>query len=663
MISSISSSFSGVVRNGAKWTITESQFNIIFDESTLDVDISKAGGITWYMDRTTRGSEIEIGGVFRSISEARNKSFSKYRSGNNIGVVGTFSNFPNVYDVEIKIYIYVDNIRREFNIEVEPTSDPNMRIGEGRYPRAFRIENSWSSALVNPSGSKAYGSLERISGGRNFSDRKAYAHNELYMAFWGLLKNYDRGGTGDGLIAMVGTPYDFSLNAYSGSGYTNVYGKWRKSIGRMRYKRRMVYDIINGSANYVNLSHRYRQFLIDEGRLKTLNDKAWINPKVNKLKGVVQFTRYLTQCMDDAPRWFRYTFDEVKSQSNEFMNYFSQKTPLMIHVREWHEGELADGGSAYDLNYNGPNVQAGGWAGLKRLSDWAKDTDNFLYLYDTYNDISMTSENKLYNSNLTIKTDGNWIWSHGWWCGGGRYATICPVKRMELFKHNLEIMQARGIDIDAIYLDITVIMEPKECYSTEHDHGQYGDPETGHLSREGYALAIKDFYEWAAQKGIIVFSEAPVEWAWSFVIGSFFMIPSHNHLYDGQYVPLIHLVGHDAIMGGDYVDTYHTGSDPKLFLHHLLHGLIPIAREKMRSDADWAEKISQVHKNVGFEQMVDHEFVGGANHIQKTTFGDGTTVQVNYLTGEYSINSTTISPPDFTPPQPPRNIVIMSVNP
>ncbi|MBN1154628.1 hypothetical protein JXB12_06855 [candidate division KSB1 bacterium] len=658
-----SAGVAGVIKSGSKWTVSASEFNIVFDEATLDVDMSKSGGVIWYMDRNSRSSEIQIAGVYQSLSNARTKLFQEYLNGEMIGIKALLSNFTSSPEVELALYVYVDQSREEVNIVIEPTKDPYMKIGESRYPRAFRIENSYTSAFVNPSGSQAYGSLEFLGSGRSFIDKDAYAHNELYMAFWGLLKNYAKGGTGDGLVSMVGTPYDFSLNAYSSDGYTNVYGKWKKSIGRMRYERRMVYDIVNRTADYVSLSHRYRQFLIDEGRLKTLTEKAWINPNVNRLKGVVQFNRYLTQCMEDQPRWFRYTFDEVTSHSNEFMNYFTTSTPLLIHVREWHEGELADGGSAYDLNYNGPNVQAGSWAGLKRLADWADRTNNFLYLYDTYNDISMTPVNPLYNTNLTIKTEGGWIWSHSWWCNHGNYATICPVKRLALFKHNLEVMKSHGINIKAIYLDITVIMEPKECYSTEHDHGVYGDPVTGHLSREGYALAIKDFYEWAAQSGIIIFSEAPVEWAWSFVIGSFFMIPGHNFLYNGQYVPLIHLVGHDAIMGGDYVDTYHTGSDPKLFMHHLLHGLIPIARENMKSDAIWSEKISQLHKNVGFEQMIDHEYVNGQNHIQRTVFGDGTTVQVNYLTGEYTIDGTTIKPPDTSPPQAPRNVILITTGP
>ena len=655
-----SATFASITRSGTIWTIEESRFNVTLDESTLDVSISQSGGIVWRMDSNSRNSEIQIGGVTQSLLNARAKSFQEYRSNNKIGVRAVLSNYASAPEVELNLYIYVDVIREEVIIEIDPTKDPYFKIGEGRYPRAFRIENSWSSALLNPTGSQAYGSLEFLGSGRNFVDKDAYAHNELYMAFWGLLKNYTKGSTGDGLVIMVGTPYDFSLNAYSSNGYTNVYGKWKKSLGRMRYKRRMVYDIINDDADYVSLSHRYRKFLVDEGRLKTLSEKASINPNVNRLKGVVQFTRYLTQCMDDGPRWFRYTFDQVTSQSNEFMNYFTSKTPLLIHVREWHENELADGGTAYDLNFNGPNVQAGGWAGLKRLSDWADRTNNFLYLYDTYNDISMTTANPLYNSNLTIRTEGNWIWSHSWWCGNDNFATICPVKRMQLFRHNLDVMKSHGINIKAIYLDITVIMEPKECYSTEHDHGVYGDPVTGHLSREAYALAIRDFYNWAAYNGIIILSEAPVEWAWSFVIGSFFMIPTRNYLFDGQYVPLIHLIGHDAIIGGDYVDTYHTGSDPKLFVHQLLHGIFPIARENLKSDAVWSEKISQLHKNVGFEQMVDHEFVNGTNHIQKTAFSDGTTVQVNYLTGEYMINNTIINPPDLTAPEPPRNVTIIS---
>ncbi|MBD3289896.1 hypothetical protein GF337_13905 [candidate division KSB1 bacterium] len=477
------------------------------------------------------------------------------------------------------------------------------------------------------------------------------------MAWWGYLKDYNMGvQNGEGFIAMVGTPYDFSLNAYTENGRTSVYGKWRHSLGCLRYKRRMYYDIYTSDCDYIVLSKRYRRFLIEQNRYKTFEEKAQINPEIRNMKGMAQFTRYITQCNSATRRTYYHSFYDVREHCEEFNNRFNVKPTLFVHIREWHEGEMSDGGTPYDLNVNGPNHQAGGWDGLKQVADWCDQTGNFLYLYDTYQDIAKTSELSIYNTNLVIKNSHGGIPSHNWWCGDGRFATICPVKRQELFRHNIEVMKQHGINIKAIYFDITVIREPRECYSDEHTHGEYGDPVTGHLSREGYCRAVEDFYNWCAEQGIIILSEHPVEWAWSFALGSFFAVPKGGQLYNSSYVPLLHLVAHDAITGGEYVDTYHTGSDPKLFMQHLLHGIFPIPRENLASDAVWTERICNLHRKVAFKQMTDHEFINGDSDIQRTTFEDGTVVQVNYRTGEYSIDSVSPEQPDMTPPDIPGNV-------
>lgn len=650
--------FAGVIKDGNLWRIEENSLTVEFDELTFDVDVKKAGSDFWRMDRTTRNQEIVIQNEAISLASAGTKQFQQLQDGNRIGVQATLRDFRNLTNIEIQILVYVDTERGELIIEIDPVNDSNMYLQECRYPRGFRLERDGANAYVNPSGSDAYGSLDILNRDINFEDENSYAHHKLFMAWWGLLRNYSRDGRkGEGLVAMVATPYDFSLNAFTENNYTVFFGKWRESLGRLRYPRKMCYALFSADCDYVAQASRYRQFLIDEGRFKTLREKAQINPNVNKLLGTAQFTQYITQCYDEG-RTFSNTFYNAKRQAAEFHSRFKNPPHFMVHIREWHEGELSEGGTPYDLNVNGPNLEAGGWEGLKELSDWCDETDNFLYLYDTYNDIAKTDELSVYNTDMVIRNAAGNIWAHNWWCGSLKFAMVCPVKRMALFRHNLEILQAHGINIKAIYLDITVIREPRECYNTEHDHGRFADPVTGHLSREGYCLAIKEFYEWCAENGIIVLSEEPVEWAWSFVLGSFFFIPRNGKVDNGRYIPLIHLVGHDAIIGGDYIDTYHTGSDPRLFMKHLSHGVFPIPRENLEDDAIQSEKICDLHRHVGFERMINHEFVNGKNYLQRTTFSNGTTVEVNYNTGEYDIQHTVIPIFDTIPPNSPVNVIV-----
>ena len=59
--------------------------------------------------------------------------------------------------------------------------------------------------------------------------------------------------------------------------------------------------------------------------------------------------------------------------------------------------------------------------------------------------------------------------------------------------------------------------------------------------------------------------------------------------------------------------------------------------------------------------MVNHEFVNGMDYIQKTTFANGITVEVNYNTGEYSIDGSIIIPPDMTAPYAPKNVQLSQI--
>ena len=74
-------------------------------------------------------------------------------------------------------------------------------------------------------------------------------------------------------------------------------------------------------------------------------------------------------------------------------------------------------------------------------------------------------------------------------------------------------------------------------------------------------------------------------------------------------------VSHEAITGGEYAETCHTGSDPTRFVPHLLHGIFPMRCEKLASDIVWTMRICNLQRQVAFKQIVSHEFVNGDNDI------------------------------------------------
>ena len=75
------------------------------------------------------------------------------------------------------------------------------------------------------------------------------------------------------------------------------------------------------------------------------------------------------------------------------------------------------------------------------------------------------------------------------------------------------------------------------------------------------------------------------------------------------------------------------------FLHALLNGGISYVSENMTEDEfDKVKKVAELHKKIGCQEMISHEFVGGNLKIQRSKFADGTEVVVDFTKNTYQIS-------------------------
>lgn len=89
-----------------------------------------------------------------------------------------------------------------------------------------------------------------------------------------------------GYIAICTTPWNAGYYAEhpAGGPYTHVGVYFEPSLGKMDYRRVMRYTFLD-DCDYNDLCKEYRSYVNEQGRLRTLEEKAARNPSVNDLIG------------------------------------------------------------------------------------------------------------------------------------------------------------------------------------------------------------------------------------------------------------------------------------------------------------------------------------------------------------------------------------------
>ena len=120
----------------------------------------------------------------------------------------------------------------------------------------------------------------------------------------------------------------------------------------------------------------------------------------------------------------------------------------------------------------------------------------------------------------------------------------------------------------------------------------------------------------------------------------------------GVGVPLFNLVYHDCVVEPWMMEKISETEDYMLYallnggapylvrdgaypnIDGAFDGYLPLTQEEM---VKRCALVSELHKIVGKEEMVRHQFVDGDYRIQRTTFAGGTEVTINLHDGTYVI--------------------------
>lgn len=446
------------------------------------------------------------------------------------------------------------------------------------------------------------------------------------MSWWGFQKGPSA------MMVVVETPDDAAYQFQHPAGGPTVIGpRWRASLGAFRYPRtaRMAFF---EKGNYVDLAKRYRRHAMDSGLFVSLKQKIAQEPKVASLIGT-PLTRFsiLRNLHPDSAR-----YDKAAPEKNYQLTTFDQAAERIGALK--HEAfdrfHICLTGWPY-LGYDRqhpdvlpPAKDAGGWEGMKRLTDAVRALGYVFTLHDQYRDYYIDAPS--YDPQFAVHEEdeksppqafpgsrfGQWKegripFMRHW--DGGKQTYINSRFMLGHLRKNYELMFEHGIRPDGSYLDVFGYVPPDEDFNPQH-------PTTRSDSIRERARC----YRWARQHLGIVGTEAAVDWTVPYADISSPLGKGRA----GIAVPLFNLVYHDAIITtyapGDLYGFINAGV-PQFGLPALTGADAAKTRERVR-------QMAALHQRVALQELTRHEFLDKDYRIERSTFADGTTVTVDWNT-------------------------------
>ena len=451
----------------------------------------------------------------------------------------------------------------------------------------------------------------------------------------------------EGYLAVCVTPWNAGYQAGhpAGGPYTSVGVRFEPSLGKMDYRRVMKYTFLS-DCDYNDICKTYRSYVEEQGRIRTLEEKAIQNPHINDLigsaflhKGIKTFVQPDSEFYDpENPEKNNHlvTFFQREEEIREFHKRGVKK--LYLHLDGWAE-------PGYDNchpDYDPACEAAGGWEGIRSLADTIHECGYLFGIHDQYRDYYMSAAS--FDENFACRLADGTIPSHRRWAGGPQ-SYLCGTQAPYYVKRNFQELFRHGIKLDCAYLDVFTCNEGDECSNPMHRMTR----------KECYEYRCRCF-DYLLKNGILSSSEEVNDWAVPSQIFCHyapydFMMEEPGTPKQGIPVPLYNLVYHDCVIQPWMMEKVSEEED--YMLYALLNGGAPyLVRDAAYPNIDGAfdgnikmslkeqikraEVVSNFHEKVGKREMLRHEFVNGNLNMQKVTFAGGVSVLVDFEKQTYS---------------------------
>lgn len=453
---------------------------------------------------------------------------------------------------------------------------------------------------------------------------------EAYMPMFGQVSDASDLGAGWGYAAIFDTPFDARyIFDHAPGGDTTITPLFIASLGRIGYKRTMLYKFENG-CDYTRIAKIYRGYLKERGQLVTLREKIARTPAVARLIGTpVVHTGIATHISPDS-----YYYHKDDPAKNDYHTPFSARAEQLrelrgkgvervyLHLDGW-------GNHGYDNLHPSPfppHEAAGGADGMKALSDTCKELGYCFGIHDQYRDYYYDAPD-FDMENGILNEDGSHPYCDTWY--GGKHTWLCSKLAPEYVRRNYDTFAELGIRIDGTYLDVFSVVFLDECFHPDH-----------RATRAECADARRKCFELLNARNIITSSEETIDC----IVPSIALCHHAPYLTEdvgrrseiiGVPIPLFNLVWHDCIVipwdpNGSWGSPL--GYD-MLGLAYINGGTSYLPITANEAQIARADGILALHKRIADRELVRHELVNGDPKVQRSVF-DGPegeiTVEVDF---------------------------------
>lgn len=584
------------------WRIAGKRREVMLDAATLALTV-RAGKAAWSLSPAAPDDlTVETGGKRHALSlaDAATRSIEPYDNGACSGVKIELSDFTKDgvrFDLRLRLFVALDLPHEEL-LCTAVAIEGQTTLKELQWPKAFTLGTTDAAVVPNRQGLL----LPKDWAQEIKYDLPTHAH--LYMPWWG----HQQGGAA--AMGILETPDDAVLRLeHPAGGPTRLQVRWLHQLGRWGYPRRARLVFFE-SGDYVTLAKRYRRHAIETGLFVSLQEKIARQPQVGRMIGAPVIGPDI--CVRIQPG--SHFHGKHPEKLTSFAERAKQVRALAARgVKRAHVLVKGWGVRGYDNlhpDFLPPCPEAGGWEGMKAMSDACREVGFQFAIHDNYRDYyhDAPSFQKPY---AVLRENGD-VWCYSYWYGGMQ-SELCASQAPAHLRRNLLALEQGGVRVDGAYLDVFAVVPPEECYHPEH-------PMTRRQCMEHRA----ECFALIRARAGVVGSEEPSDWAVPHID-----YVDHVHTAEaegkpaGFPVPLFSLVYHDAMLvpWGNH-------------LQGALNGGLPwISLTPSDDELDKAKALCDLHRRVGLLEMTRHDFLDAGRQRQRSTFADGTTVIVDFAAG------------------------------
>lgn len=427
-----------------------------------------------------------------------------------------------------------------------------------------------------------------------------------------------------------------------------------------------------GPGGYVEIAKAYRPIARRRGFLKTLAEKMRSNPQIEKFFGAADFKPFVFSRRAANTRWnntgqeisrVSYTFQEAAELAEHFKNDLGIDRAMLVLAGWINRG--------YDNRH--PDIlpaapECGGDEALAACSRKVKALGWLFGLHDNYQD--MYEDAPSWNPDYIMKNRDGSLLRGGVWAGGQAYLT-CSRKALELAARPQNLPRVQKLFAPNLYfIDTTLAAPAHECFDPAHpltpaedirykqqlcDYARNTIGLFGSEEGREWGVAHADYFEGLMGHRTGYLASRDSDWA-------------SSEDFEHVVIPLFELAYGDAIPIYAHQSDRARPDNPAYILHHILYAEMPVyffggpsywtkpAKDQQQSGSESLlmyargrgpvlidqfikntyEVLSPLHRMTALLPMTDHRFLTPDRTVERTRFGTGIEVTVNYGAADYT---------------------------